>query len=103
MNVIKTRGKRVRDDTLRSWSNTWLPISQYELSNDNTVTFTDPLMTIHINELYVCVNRMSLMQFTGHSPPSTTSSSFKLTNHEIKETIRYFIACNPRGYTAPNQ
>ena len=74
---VRARGKRIRDNSLGCWNDTWLPISQFEITNDNTVTFTDPLMTIHMDELFVCVSRMSIMKFTGQPPPSATSSSLR--------------------------
>ena len=51
LNVTKTMGKRVRDNSLGSWNDTWLPISQFEFNNDNSVAFSDPLMTIRLDEL----------------------------------------------------
>ena len=61
INMIKTRGKRVRDNSISSWDDIWLPISQFEFNNDNSVTFNFPLLTIRLDELYICLSRMTLM------------------------------------------
>ena len=43
------------------------------------------------------------MRFTGQPPPPATSTSFKLTDHEIQESIKYYVIHNPNGYILPNQ
>ena len=59
-------------------------------------------MTIRLDELCICASCMSLMRFTGQSPPSATSTRFKFTDLEIQESIKYFVISNPRGYIAPD-
>ena len=59
-------------------------------------------MTIRLDELYICVRRMTFMQFTGQPPPSATSTSFKLTDHEIQESVKYYVTRKPNGYILPN-
>ena len=87
INVIKSRSKCIRDNILGCWDDTWLPISQFELTNTDTVTFTDPLMTIHINELFLCISYMALFKFTGQSPSSATSFNLNMSDQEVQDSI----------------
>ena len=69
-NALKTRNKRVRDNILSGWDDTWLPLSMFEITNNNTtVNFTDPVMSVQLNDLFICVSRMALFKSTGQHPP----------------------------------
>ena len=86
MNVIKTRGKCVRDNNLGAWNDTWLPISQFVINTDNTVTFSDPPMKAKSEEIYVCAIRMSFMQVTGQSSTLDSGSFTQFTDYEINQS-----------------
>ena len=104
LNALKTRGKRARDNILSGVEDTWIPLSMFSISGDNTVNFTDPAMSVNLKDLFICVSRMALFKSSGHLPPAESSLSCNISDHDIQDAFRSFATRNLNGFleTSPD-
>ena len=96
--LITKRDKRVRDNSIKSWGSVWLPISQFHINNDNTVLFTNPMITVGTDGFIIFVTRMVLMKVTDQPPhPPNVQTEFSLPEHNIKDSIVNYVSPAPHG------
>ena len=73
----------------------------FEITNDNTVTFSDPLMSVHFNELFLCASLMAQSKSMGQHHSLASSLSWSMSDQEIQDAFRAYTARNPQGFIAP--
>ena len=102
MSDIKTKYRRFKDNNLNAWNDIWLPISQFSINEDNTVSFSDPPISFSLDQLAICAVRMALMQVTGHPAHLDSGVYTQFSERDVNLSIANYVSRNPSGSFNPD-